>query len=63
MVMRRCRRAETSPAAGPRRREVNLRRFFWRELTLAGARLYDHGDFERAVALVADGTIPAGATA
>ena len=43
-----------------RPREVNLHRFFWRELTLVGARLYDRGDFEKAVALVADGTIPAG---
>ncbi|MFF4838430.1 zinc-binding dehydrogenase [Streptomyces sp. NPDC001315] len=47
-------------AIHPRPREVNLHRFFWRELTLVGARLYDRGDFERAVALVADGTIPAG---
>ncbi|MFE8949425.1 zinc-binding dehydrogenase [Streptomyces sp. NPDC007856] len=42
-----------------RPREVNLHRFFWRELTLVGARLYDRSDFERAVAVVADGTIPA----
>ncbi|MFE3408149.1 zinc-binding dehydrogenase [Streptomyces mirabilis] len=47
-------------AIHPRPREVNLHRFFWRELTLIGARLYDRSDFERAVALVADGTIPAG---
>ncbi|MFE2610737.1 zinc-binding dehydrogenase [Streptomyces mirabilis] len=47
-------------AIHPRPREVNLHRFFWRELTLVGARLYDRSDFERAVALVADGTIPAG---
>ncbi|MBX7554338.1 alcohol dehydrogenase catalytic domain-containing protein [Streptomyces sp. NPDC004232] len=46
-------------AIHPRPREVNLHRFFWRELTLVGARLYDRGDFERAVTLVADGTIPA----
>jgi 2-desacetyl-2-hydroxyethyl bacteriochlorophyllide A dehydrogenase len=42
-----------------RPREINLHRFFWRELTLVGARLYDRSDFEKAVALVADGTIPA----
>ncbi|WP_406430759.1 zinc-binding dehydrogenase [Streptomyces sp. NBC_01589] len=47
-------------AIHPRPREVNLHRFFWRELTLVGARLYDRSDFERAVTLVADGTIPAG---
>ncbi|GHE08948.1 zinc-dependent alcohol dehydrogenase [Streptomyces alanosinicus] len=46
-------------AIHPRPREVNLHRFFWRELTLVGARLYDRGDFEKAVTLVADGTIPA----
>ncbi|MER5542223.1 alcohol dehydrogenase catalytic domain-containing protein [Streptomyces sp. NPDC002589] len=46
-------------AIQPRPREVNLHRFFWRELTLVGARLYDRDDFERAVTLVADGTIPA----
>ncbi|MER6069565.1 alcohol dehydrogenase catalytic domain-containing protein [Streptomyces sp. NPDC001817] len=46
-------------AIHPRPREVNLHRFFWRELTLVGARLYDRPDFERAVTLVADGTIPA----
>ncbi|MBN1174345.1 MAG: alcohol dehydrogenase catalytic domain-containing protein [Micromonosporaceae bacterium] len=42
-------------------REVNLHRFFWRELTLVGARLYARADFERAVELVAGGMIPAGA--
>ncbi|MEV8562334.1 alcohol dehydrogenase catalytic domain-containing protein [Streptomyces sp. NPDC051917] len=42
-----------------RPREVNLHRFFWRELTLVGARLYDRSDFEKAVTLLADGTIPA----
>jgi (R,R)-butanediol dehydrogenase/meso-butanediol dehydrogenase/diacetyl reductase len=46
-------------AIHPHPREVNLHRFFWRELTLIGARLYDRGDFERAVDLIADGTVPA----
>jgi threonine dehydrogenase-like Zn-dependent dehydrogenase len=46
-------------AIHPKPREVNLHRFFWRELTVVGARLYDRADFEKAVALVADGTIPA----
>ncbi|MER6221093.1 alcohol dehydrogenase catalytic domain-containing protein [Streptomyces sp900105755] len=46
-------------AIHPRPREINLHRFFWRELTLVGARLYERGDFERAVTLVADGTISA----
>ncbi|TCR19695.1 alcohol dehydrogenase catalytic domain-containing protein [Streptomyces sp. BK205] len=42
-----------------RPREVNLHRFFWRELTLVGARLYDRSDFEKAVSLVAEGAVPA----
>jgi (R,R)-butanediol dehydrogenase/meso-butanediol dehydrogenase/diacetyl reductase len=46
-------------AIHPRPREVNLHRFFWRELTLVGARLYDRADFVEAVGLVADGTVAA----
>ncbi|MFE5144298.1 zinc-binding dehydrogenase [Streptomyces fagopyri] len=46
-------------AIHPKPREINLHRFFWRELTLVGARLYDRSDFEQAVSLVADGTVPA----
>ncbi|MFF6806068.1 alcohol dehydrogenase catalytic domain-containing protein [Streptomyces sp. NPDC012616] len=46
-------------AIHPKPREINLHRFFWRELTLIGARLYDRSDFEKAVTLVAEGTIPA----
>ena len=47
-------------AIHPRPREVNLHRFFWRELHLVGARLYTHEDFVDAVRLVADGIVPAG---
>jgi (R,R)-butanediol dehydrogenase / meso-butanediol dehydrogenase / diacetyl reductase len=43
----------------PRPREIDLYQFFWRELHLVGARLYDRSDFERAVELVAAGIIPA----
>jgi (R,R)-butanediol dehydrogenase / meso-butanediol dehydrogenase / diacetyl reductase len=39
---------------------IDLFRVFWRELTLIGARVYERIDFERAVALIADGVIPAG---
>lgn len=46
-------------AIHPQPRAVNLHRFFWRELTLIGARLYERADFETAVRLIADGTIPA----
>ena len=48
-------------AIHPQPREVNLHRFFWRELTMLGARLYDRADFETAVELVAAGTVPADA--
>ena len=46
-------------AIHPTPREVDLHRFFWRELTLFGARLYDRGDFEAAARLLADGAVPA----
>lgn len=48
-------------AIHPVRRPVDLHRFFWRELTLIGARLYRREDVEEAVALVASGRVPAGA--
>jgi 2-desacetyl-2-hydroxyethyl bacteriochlorophyllide A dehydrogenase len=38
---------------------VNLHRVFWRELSLIGARVYERADFETAVALLAEGKIPA----
>ena len=38
---------------------VNLFRVFWRELTLIGARVYERGDFEEAVSLLASGAVPA----
>jgi len=40
-------------------REVNLHRFFWRELEMVGARLYERRDFEEAVRLIASGVVPA----
>jgi 2-desacetyl-2-hydroxyethyl bacteriochlorophyllide A dehydrogenase len=46
-------------AVHPVPREVNLHRFFWRELTLVGTRLYTRPDWERAVALISAGDIPA----
>jgi (R,R)-butanediol dehydrogenase/meso-butanediol dehydrogenase/diacetyl reductase len=46
-------------AVHPVPREVNLQRFFWRELTLVGTRLYTRPDWERAVALISAGDIPA----
>lgn len=37
---------------------VDLFRVFWRELTLIGARVYERGDYEEAVRLLASGAIP-----
>jgi 2-desacetyl-2-hydroxyethyl bacteriochlorophyllide A dehydrogenase len=36
---------------------VDLFRFFWRELNLQGARVYEHQDFDRAIALAASGRL------
>ncbi|MEU8424864.1 alcohol dehydrogenase catalytic domain-containing protein [Micromonospora sp. NPDC048835] len=46
-------------AIHPKPREVNLHRFFWRELELLGARLYQRDDMVEAIRLVASGAIPA----
>ena len=37
---------------------VDLFRFFWRELKLCGARVYEPADFESAIQLAASGTLP-----
>ncbi|MEM7694213.1 MAG: alcohol dehydrogenase catalytic domain-containing protein [Pseudomonadota bacterium] len=39
--------------------EVDLFQFFWRELQLIGARVYEPQDYDRAIALVAKGAIDA----
>jgi threonine dehydrogenase-like Zn-dependent dehydrogenase len=40
------------------KREVDLFRFFWRELRMCGARVYEPQDFEEAIRLAASGSIP-----
>ncbi|MFY1687739.1 zinc-dependent alcohol dehydrogenase [Plantactinospora sp. WMMB782] len=45
-------------AIHPQPRPVDLHRFFWRELELLGARLYQRDDVVEAVRLVATGTVP-----
>jgi 2-desacetyl-2-hydroxyethyl bacteriochlorophyllide A dehydrogenase len=40
-------------------REVDLFQFFWRELTLVGARVYQRDDFRRAIELLDAGDVPA----
>lgn len=37
---------------------VNLHKFFWRELKLCGARVYEHEDFEKAIQLAAARALP-----
>ena len=39
-------------------RQVDLKRIFWKELEVLGARVYERSDVEEAVDLVARGTIP-----
>ncbi|MDN3905590.1 alcohol dehydrogenase catalytic domain-containing protein [Arthrobacter sp. YD2] len=46
-------------AIHPMPKEIDLHRFFWRELEMFGARLYQRTDFDEAVRLVAAGAIPA----
>lgn len=46
-------------AIHPQPREVDLHRFFWRELELFGARLYQRDDMAEAIRLLACGAIPA----
>jgi len=38
--------------------KIDLFRFFWRELQLRGARVYEPEDFEAAIALAASGSLP-----
>jgi 2-desacetyl-2-hydroxyethyl bacteriochlorophyllide A dehydrogenase len=38
--------------------KVDLFRFFWRELELRGARVYEPEDFDQAIQLAADGALP-----
>ena len=40
------------------KREVDLFKFFWKELKLIGARVYEKEDYERAIALIAANELP-----
>lgn len=42
----------------PHPRQIDLFRFFWSELELIGARLYEEQDFEEALSLMGDGKLP-----
>ena len=39
--------------------EVDMFRFFWRELELVGARVYEKEDYEKAIAIIAGGGVDA----
>ena len=45
----------------PKAPPVDVFQIFWKELSIIGARVYERPDFEEAVKLVADGTVPADA--
>lgn len=38
--------------------EMNLFQFFWKELSMTGARVYEPEDFDHALTLMADGSLP-----
>lgn len=42
----------------PRPVELNLHQFFWKELKLSGARVYEPEDYEKALRLIAQKTLP-----
>ncbi len=42
----------------PSRVKIDLFRFFWRELKLSGARVYEGEDFDFAIQLAASGKLP-----
>jgi (R,R)-butanediol dehydrogenase / meso-butanediol dehydrogenase / diacetyl reductase len=42
-----------------RPREVDVFRFFWRELTMIGARVYERADYDTAIGLLSAGKVPA----
>lgn len=37
---------------------VDLHKFFWKELRMVGARVYEYEDYEKAIRLVADKVLP-----
>lgn len=45
-------------AVYPKPVEVDLFRLFWREITVIGTRVYEHQDFEQAIALAAEAVLP-----
>ncbi|GAB3040928.1 alcohol dehydrogenase catalytic domain-containing protein [Parafrigoribacterium mesophilum] len=46
-------------AIHPEPRPIDLKRLFWRELTIIGTRVYQREDFDKAVEMLAEGVVPA----
>ncbi|WP_309016649.1 alcohol dehydrogenase catalytic domain-containing protein [Pelagicoccus sp. SDUM812003] len=44
-------------AIHPQSKQINLFKFFWAEIEMIGARLYEEQDFEEAIKLIADGKL------
>lgn len=45
-------------AVYPKPAEINLFQFFWKELSLRGARVYEREDYEKALQIMAQGSLP-----
>lgn len=45
----------------PQPRQVDVKRIFWRELEIVGARVYERADYDAAIELIHSGVIPAAA--
>jgi (R,R)-butanediol dehydrogenase / meso-butanediol dehydrogenase / diacetyl reductase len=42
----------------PKPTELNLFHFFWKELSMRGARVYEPQDYDRAIQMIASGVLP-----
>jgi (R,R)-butanediol dehydrogenase/meso-butanediol dehydrogenase/diacetyl reductase len=45
----------------PQPREIDVKRIFWKELEIFGARVYERSDYDAAIHLIASGAVPADA--
>jgi len=43
------------------KKEIDLFKFFWKELRLIGARVYEKEDYERSIQLITENKLPFGA--
>ena len=54
-----CRARIVMVAIHAQKPQIDLFRFFWRELKLIGARVYEAGDYEKAISVIASGGVDA----